>query len=61
MNDYKKIQKMVEGNLKHENIKPSKNAKNLNSEYLKGNLTSYEAIERIKKYYLGGHENENKQ
>jgi len=52
--NYKTIQKMVEGNLKHENIKPSDNAKNINTEYLTGNITSIEAIERIKAYYLGG-------
>ena len=60
MNDYKSIQKNVEGNLKHENIKVSNIAKNINMEYLKGNITSNEAVERIKKYYLGGGEHENK-
>ena len=60
MNDYKKIQRMVEGNLKHEDIKPSDNAKNINEQYLTGNITSNEAIERIKAYYLGGKQHENR-
>jgi len=47
MNDYKKIQKMVAGNLKHENIKVSDLAKNINLEYLKGSITSVEAVKKI--------------
>jgi hypothetical protein len=60
MNDYKKIQKSVENSLKVEGIKPSDTAKKINENYLKGNITSVEAIERIKAYYLGGKQNENR-
>ncbi len=54
MNDYKAIQRMVLGNLKHENIKPSETAKNINKKFLKGEITSGQAVEQIKIFYLGG-------
>ncbi len=60
MNNYKAIQRSVEGTLKIEGIKPSDKAKNINSEYLKGNITSIEAIELIKAYYLGGKQHDKK-
>ncbi|MCK9273247.1 antitoxin VbhA family protein [Candidatus Gracilibacteria bacterium] len=60
MNDYKVIQKSVEGSLKIEGIKPSDTAKKINKDYLQGNITSVEAVEKIKAYYLGGKQNENR-
>ena len=60
MNDYKAIQRNVEGNLKHENIKASNTAKNINRQFLQGNITSNEAIKKIINIYIGGGEHEKK-
>ena len=49
MTDIKKIQKCVEGSLAVENAKPSKEGKKITEKYLKGEITSSEAIKKIKK------------
>jgi len=50
----KAIQTNVAGNLKHEGIRPSKAAIDINKQYLKGNITNKQAVSRIKKLYQGG-------
>ena len=51
--NYKDIQQHVAGNLKHEGIKPSRAAIDINKQYLKGQITSKQAIAKIKAIYQG--------
>jgi len=50
----KNIQVNVRGNLKHENIQPSKAAIDINTQFLKGQITSKQAVKAIKALYQGG-------
>lgn len=54
MNDVKKIQKSVEGSLAVEGAKASDEAKKINTEFLKGNISSDTAVKNIIKHRLGG-------
>lgn len=48
------IEKQVLATMKFEDAKPSKFGQKTTREYLKGSISSEQAIKRIKKYYLGG-------
>jgi len=47
----KAIERSVLGTLKIEDMKPSENGKKITNDFLKGNITSEEAVKKIKKYW----------
>jgi hypothetical protein len=49
--EVKKIENSVLGTMKIEGMKPSVNGKNITNDFLKGNITSKEAVRKIKKYW----------
>jgi len=51
-NEIKKIQENIEASMAVEGIKPSDTAKEINKKFLAGEITSSEAIKRIKEYHL---------
>lgn len=49
--EIKKIERSVLGTLKIEGMKPSEKGKKITNEFLKGNITSDEAVRQIKKNF----------
>ena len=49
--EVEEIENSVLGRMKIEGMKPSVNGKNITNDFLKGNITSEEAVRKIKKYW----------
>lgn len=47
--EVEEIENSVLGTMKIEGMKPSANGKNITNDFLKGNITSEEAVRKIKK------------
>ena len=56
--DIEQIKRSVKGSLAVEGIKPSKKGEQITDLFLNGQITSFEAIKKIKNLYLGGNKNE---
>lgn len=56
MSKIESIIKNVTATLAIEGLKPSEEAVNINRQFLEGNISSNEAIRRIKEKYLGSEE-----